>query len=122
MRFKWTVWSPRRLGRTGGTPRPGNARIRKQPPPANHDIRVTRCTYRDVSSPQFARGPRMLRYSADRRTLAYLAITAALTAVNWKTGSLHPVLYPVTLFMFFTSAVISHHHNHLGMWRSQTLN
>jgi len=44
----------------------------------------------------------MLRYSADRRTLAYLAITAALTAVNWKTGRLHPVLYPVTLFMFFT--------------------
>src|SRR5205807_8017325 len=64
----------------------------------------------------------MLRYRSDRRTLAYLAITAALTAVNWKTGSLHPVLYPVTLFMFFTSAVISHNHNHLGMWRSKTLN
>src|SRR3977135_2338802 len=64
----------------------------------------------------------MLRYSADRRTLAYLAITAALTAVNWKTGTLHPVLYPVTLFMFFTSAVISHNHNQLRMWRSTSLN
>ena len=64
----------------------------------------------------------MLRYGADRRTLAYLAITAALTAVNWKIGRPHPVLYPVTLFMFFTSAVISHNHNHLGMWRSKTLN
>jgi len=34
----------------------------------------------------------------------------------------HPVLYPATLFMFFTTAVISHNHNHLGMWRSKALN
>src|SRR6202171_6724339 len=64
----------------------------------------------------------MLRYGADRRTLAYLAITAARTAVNGKIGRPRPVLDPVTLFMFFTSAVISHNHNHLGMWRSKTLN
>src|SRR5256885_16486896 len=60
----------------------------------------------------------MLRYRTDRRTLLYLAFTTALTLVNWKTGKVHPVLYPVTLFMFFTTAVISHNHNHLGMWRS----
>ena len=64
----------------------------------------------------------MLRYRADRRTLLYLAFTTALTLVNWKTGKVHPVLYPVTLFMFFTTAVISHNHNHLGMWRSKALN
>ena len=64
----------------------------------------------------------MLRYRIDRRTLLYLAFTTALTLVNWKTGKVHPVLYPATLFMFFTTAVISHNHNHLGMWRSKALN
>src|SRR5438445_8943176 len=63
----------------------------------------------------------MLRYRADCRTLFYLAFTTALTVVNWKTGKVHPVVYPVTLFMFFTTAVISHNHNHLGMWRSKAL-
>src|SRR2546423_10600605 len=64
----------------------------------------------------------MLRYAADRRTLGYLAATALLSVVNWKLGRVHPVLYPVTLFMFFTTAVISHNHNHLGVWRSKGLN
>jgi fatty acid desaturase len=64
----------------------------------------------------------MLRYSADRRTLGYLAVTAILCVLNWKIGRVHPVLYPATLFMFFTSAVISHNHNHLGIWRSKSLN
>ncbi len=64
----------------------------------------------------------MLRYAADRRTLAYLCVTTVLTAINWRLGRVHPALYPVTLFMFFTSAVISHNHNHLGLWRSRTLN
>ena len=64
----------------------------------------------------------MLRYRADVRTLTYLCVTAVLTAINWKTGTVHPVLYPVTLFMFFTTAVISHNHNHLGIWRSKALN
>jgi len=64
----------------------------------------------------------MLRYRADRRTIVYLAATTVLTAVNWKLGTVHPLLYPVTLFMFFTTAVISHNHNHLGMWRSKGLN
>ena len=64
----------------------------------------------------------MLRYAADRRTLAYLCVTTLLTIVNWRLGRVHPVLYPVTLFMFFTTAVISHNHNHLGIWRSKGLN
>jgi fatty acid desaturase len=64
----------------------------------------------------------MLRYTADLRTLAYLAFTAALTVVNWKTGRVHPVLYPITCFMFFTTAVISHNHNHLSIWKSRGAN
>jgi fatty acid desaturase len=64
----------------------------------------------------------MLRYRADCRTLVYLSLTTLLTVLNWKMGRVQPVLYGVTLFMFFTTAVISHNHNHLGMWRSKGLN
>ena len=64
----------------------------------------------------------MLRYPADVRTLCYLACTAALTLVNWKLGFVHPVLYPITCFMFFTTAVISHNHNHLSIWKSRGAN
>src|SRR5919201_1724504 len=64
----------------------------------------------------------MLRYRADRKTLVYLAVTTVLTATNWMLGTVQPALYAVTLFMFFTTAVISHNHNHLGMWRSKALN
>jgi len=64
----------------------------------------------------------MLRYRADYRTIVYLAVAAVLTVVNWNLGQVHPVLYAATLFMFFTTAVISHNHNHLGIWRSKTLN
>ena len=64
----------------------------------------------------------MLRYAADRRTLVYLCVTSVLAVVNWRLGRVQPALYSVTLFMFFTSAVISHNHNHLGMWRSKGLN
>ena len=64
----------------------------------------------------------MLRYAADVRTLCYLAFTAALTVVNWRLGYVHPVLYPITCFMFFTTAVISHNHNHLSIWKSRGAN
>lgn len=64
----------------------------------------------------------MLRYRSDIRTLVYLTLTTVLTVLNWNLGRVHPVLYGATLFMFFTTAVISHNHNHLGMWRSKALN
>ncbi len=64
----------------------------------------------------------MLRYRADRRTLVYLGVTAALTVLNWQMDRVNPAVYAVTLFMFFTTAVISHNHNHLGIWRSKALN
>jgi beta-carotene hydroxylase len=64
----------------------------------------------------------MLRFKADLRTLAYLAATGLVLAVNWRLGVLHPLLYPLQLFLFFTTAVISHNHNHLSIWRSRAAN
>jgi fatty acid desaturase len=64
----------------------------------------------------------MLRYTADRRTVLYLVATGALLALNWHLGRVHPVFYPLQLFMFFTSAVISHNHNHLAIWKSRPAN
>lgn len=64
----------------------------------------------------------MLRYTADIRTVAYLVFTVALSIVQWNLGYVHPVLYPLSLFMGVTVAVISHNHNHLGMWKSRGLN
>jgi len=54
--------------------------------------------------------------------LIYLAAAAAITVVNWRLGYVQPILYAATIFLFFTTAVISHNHNHLGIWRSKTLN
>ncbi len=64
----------------------------------------------------------MLRYTADLRTLAYLAFTAALSVVQWNLDSINPALYALSLFMGVSVAVISHNHNHLGMWKNRTLN
>lgn len=64
----------------------------------------------------------MLRYSADWRTVFVLGFTAALSIVQWNHGGIHPVLYPLSLWMGVTVAVISHNHNHLGIWRSRTAN
>lgn len=64
----------------------------------------------------------MLRYTADVRTLAYLAFAVALSVVQWNLGDIHPVLYPLSLFMGVAVAVISHNHNHLGIWKSKGAN
>ena len=64
----------------------------------------------------------MLRYTADLRTLAYLAATVALAVVQWRIGTVHPVLYALYLFMVVTIAVISHNHNHLGLWKWRPAN
>jgi len=64
----------------------------------------------------------MLRFKADLRTLAYLAATGLVLAVNWRLGAIHPLLYPLQLFLFFTTAVISHNHNHLSIWRGRGAN
>ncbi len=64
----------------------------------------------------------MLRHRADVRTIAYLCFTVALAALQWKLGYVHPVLYPLSLFMGVAVAVISHNHNHLGIFRSRGWN
>lgn len=64
----------------------------------------------------------MLRYKADRRTLAYMFITTALLFVQWNLVSFNIFLYIISLFLAIAVAVIAHNHNHLPMWRSKTLN
>lgn len=64
----------------------------------------------------------MLRYAADLRTLAYLAFTVGLSIVQWNLEQVNPALYVLALFMAVTVAVISHNHNHLGIWKSRSGN
>lgn len=64
----------------------------------------------------------MLRYKADRRTVAYLTLTVTLSVVQWNLDSFQPLLYALGLFMGVTIAVISHNHNHLGIWKNRYLN
>ena len=64
----------------------------------------------------------MLRYKADRRTVAYLTVTVGLSVLQWNLDSFQPLLYALGLFMGVTVAVISHNHNHLGMWKNRYLN
>lgn len=63
----------------------------------------------------------MLRRSADVRTLCYLAFASGLMAYQWHLGRI-TWLYPLSLFMGVTAAVISHNHNHLSIWKSKPLN
>ena len=64
----------------------------------------------------------MLRYKADYRTIAYMIVTTALLVVQWMIGDIHPILYPLSLFMAVSVAVIAHNHNHLPMWRPKFMN
>jgi beta-carotene hydroxylase len=64
----------------------------------------------------------VLRYVADVRALFYLALTIAISIVQWRLGHIYLPLYALSLFMAVTVAVISHNHNHLGMWKSRVAN
>src|SRR5437868_5169048 len=64
----------------------------------------------------------MLRFAADRRTVAYLAFTVTLGVVQWNLPHFNLPLFLLSLFMGVTAAVISHNHNHLSVWKSKTLN
>jgi fatty acid desaturase len=64
----------------------------------------------------------LLRYAADLRTLAYLAFTVALSIVQWNLGKVNPWLFGLSLFMGVAVAVISHNHNHLGIWKARGAN
>jgi beta-carotene hydroxylase len=64
----------------------------------------------------------VLRYSADRRTVLYMALTTALLVVQWWRDDFSWPLYVLAAFMAVTVTVIAHNHNHLGMWKSRRLN
>lgn len=64
----------------------------------------------------------MLRYTADLRTLAYMAVTTLIFGYMWTLDSLNPYLYFVYLFLSIAVTVIAHNHNHLPIWRNSTLN
>lgn len=64
----------------------------------------------------------LLTYSADRRTLCYMAVTTALLIVQWNLATIQPLLYFWSLFMAVSVAIIAHNHNHVPMWRSRLLN
>lgn len=64
----------------------------------------------------------MLRYSADRKSVAYLLLTVALASALWASPELNVFLYVPYLFMGVTVAVMSHNHNHISMWKSSALN
>ncbi len=65
----------------------------------------------------------MLRYRQDLRTMGYLAFATALFFWQWREpGLANWWLYPVTLFMSLSSAIIAHNHNHLPTWKNRWLN
>jgi beta-carotene hydroxylase len=64
----------------------------------------------------------VLRYRSDVRTIAYLVVTVALVAAQWRLPEWSPWLYVPYLFMCVAAAVISHNHNHLSIWKSPVLN
>ncbi|MHB1846284.1 MAG: fatty acid desaturase family protein [Deltaproteobacteria bacterium] len=65
----------------------------------------------------------MLRNRHDLRALGYLAFTTALFFYQWHSpGLFNGWLYPLSLLMAVTIAVISHNHNHLPMWKARPLN
>lgn len=69
-----------------------------------------------------SRGAALLRYTADLRTLAYLVVAVGLSILQWNLDRVYPALYVLGLFMGITVAVISHNHNHLGIWKWRPAN
>lgn len=64
----------------------------------------------------------MLRYSADIRTLVYMAVTTAVFVLQWTVVGFSWPLYVFYLFLSIAVTVIAHNHNHLPIWRNKTLN
>lgn len=66
--------------------------------------------------------PQLLRYAADRRTVAYMLLTTALLFIQWNLPSFNPILFVLSLFMAVSVSVIAHNHNHLPIWRYRPMN
>jgi beta-carotene hydroxylase len=63
----------------------------------------------------------MLRNKADVRSVFYILFTSALFVGQWMLG-FHPVSYFLGLTMAISVAVMAHNHNHVPMWKNNTLN
>jgi beta-carotene hydroxylase len=63
-----------------------------------------------------------LNNQADRRTLAFMAVTTALLIVQWNLTAVQPILYLWALFMAISVAIVAHNHNHAPIWKSRLLN
>ena len=69
----------------------------------------------------------MLRYTADIRSLTFIAITIFLVFYLWMFGSEMSTLtwaffYSWQLLMAIIISVITHNHQHLSIWKSRPLN
>jgi beta-carotene hydroxylase len=64
----------------------------------------------------------MLRYKADIKTIIYMAITTSLLILQWKYIGMNPFAYTAYLFFSISVSVITHNHNHVRMWKSDTMN
>lgn len=64
----------------------------------------------------------MLKYKADRIAVFYILIITSVFLIHWNLAHFNYFLYALELFMATLVFVIAHYHNHVPMWRSQTLN
>jgi beta-carotene hydroxylase len=65
----------------------------------------------------------LLRFTEDRRTLFYaLVLFPLVPALCLARPALVPWLVPVALYASYLSGVLSHNHNHLGVFRNKRVN
>lgn len=64
----------------------------------------------------------ILRFKEDRRTVAYMALTTLVFALQWLVVGFQIPLYIGFLFLSVAVTVIAHNHNHLPIFRKPLLN
>ncbi len=64
----------------------------------------------------------MLRYKADLKTIVYMVITTSMLIFQWMYIGMNPFVYAAYLFFSVSVSVITHNHNHVRMWKSDTMN
>jgi beta-carotene hydroxylase len=65
----------------------------------------------------------VLRHRKDLRSVGYLMLTVALFGYQWAhPGLCNFWLYPLSIGLCFTAAIMSHNHNHVAFWRWRPLN
>lgn len=64
----------------------------------------------------------LLRYAADRRSIAFMIITTTIFIIQWYLTDVNYLLYSISLFFSVAVAIMAHNHNHLPMWKKKYLN